>query len=93
MSVKHRRMPDSLYDRIYLETMASIETAQRLRAISEGLNITVHLDVSPSDSRNKTATLTPTMVNIVRGYGIINVEVKPESWGASSVADKYTKTW
>lgn len=91
--VKHRRHPESLYERIYLETMASVETAQRLRCIREDLNISVHLDVSPSESRNRTARYTSTMVSIVRGYGIEKVEVKPDSWGASSVADKYTKTW
>ena len=55
--VKHRYKPESLYERIYSETMASVTTANKLREICPYLNICVHLDVSPPHINTKNCTI------------------------------------
>ena len=85
----------NLYSRINYETQASIDTANELRnytlSMSENLNISIHLDVSSEKSKTKTSKYSTTLINLVKAYDYPNVEVKPNSWAASSVADKYTK--
>ena len=83
----------SLYERLYSETMASIEVAEEIKGISSTASIEIHLDVSPANSRHKTSKYANAMTSLVRGYAYSEVEIKPQSWGASSVADKYTKNW
>lgn len=84
-----------LYSRISYETQKSIETANALRDYTKptynSLNISIHLDVSSDSSRAKTSKYSNGLINLVKAYDYPNVEVKPNSWAASSVADKYTK--
>lgn len=81
----------SLYDRILRETMASIEVASSAREVCPYANISVHLDVSAPEAKNKTSKYSTSMSSIVKGYGFEQVEVKPHSWCASSIADALTK--
>lgn len=81
----------SLYDRILRETMASIDEANTTREICPFANISVHLDISETEAKNKTSKFCTSMCSIVRGYGFNQVEVKPYSWCASSIADALTK--
>ena len=54
-------------------------------------NISIHLDVSNEHSTAKTGKFSRALVAMVRGYGYENVEVKPNAWCASKLADKHTK--
>ena len=81
-----------LRDKIYRETMLSLETTEELvpklrRAISSAkYDLEIHIDVG---SRGPTREMIKEVVGMVNGYGYI-AKTKPESWGASSVADKHT---
>lgn len=85
----------NLYSRISYETQLSIQTANNLReytsSMSNDLNISIHLDVSSEKAKAKTSKYSNNLINLVKAYDFPNVEVKPNSWAASSVADKYTK--
>ncbi|HHY60198.1 MAG TPA: hypothetical protein GX504_06230 [Clostridia bacterium] len=86
-----RRM-DSLRQRIFYETSMSLDIASRLAArLSqdglEGLDAEIHLDVGPN---GETKELIREIVGMVTGNGFEAV-IKPDSTGASKVADKYTK--
>tara|TARA_B100000424_G_scaffold257540_1_gene238550 strand:- start:73 stop:546 length:474 start_codon:yes stop_codon:yes gene_type:complete len=83
----------SLYERLYSETMASIKIADEIKECISSAKIEIHLDVSPANSHHQTSRYANTMTSLVRGFAYSDVEVKPNSWGASSVADKYTKNW
>ncbi|MBS4031901.1 MAG: ribonuclease H-like YkuK family protein [Clostridiales bacterium] len=88
---KHRYM-ESLRQRIYYETFLSLEVATLVTAkLAENghscLNMEVHLDVG---EKGDTRELIREVVGMVIGSGF-HACIKPESYGASTVADKYTK--
>lgn len=83
----------TLRDRIYQETINSITLAQEVRScLRDRLgdeffwNDQVHIDVGHN---GPTKELIDTVVGMVRGYGFEAV-IKPDSFGASVVADKHT---
>jgi predicted RNase H-related nuclease YkuK (DUF458 family) len=79
----------SLYERLFHEAQKSVEIACILRD-EMGLNIEeVHIDVNPKESEasNKYATM---LKSYVEAFGFLCV-MKPESWAASSVADKHAR--
>ncbi|OCL25777.1 hypothetical protein U472_15770 [Orenia metallireducens] len=79
--------------RIYYETGRSLELASKLkdRILEEDficdLDIEVHLDVG---RRGKTKQLINEVVGMVVGSGY-KAKIKPFAYGASNVADRYTK--
>lgn len=81
-----------LRDKIYTETLMSLEIAQQIvpefrKYISPGkYDFEIHIDVGPL---GKTRDMIREVVGMVTGNGFI-AKTKPESWGASSVADKHT---
>lgn len=82
----------SLRQRIYLETSRSLRVAGLLaeRLALNGhadLNLEIHLDIG---EHGETKELIREVVGMVVGSGF-DARIKPESYGASSVADKYTK--
>lgn len=82
----------SLRQRIFYETSKSLNIAAKLadKFTSEGLtdlNIEIHLDVG---EQGKTKDIIKEVVGMVTGSGF-DARIKPESYGASKVADKYTK--
>jgi len=82
----------SLRQRIYYETSRSLAVASLLTArLSENgyadLNVEIHLDVGEN---GQTRDLIREVVGMVVGSGF-NARIKPYSYGASKVADKYTK--
>lgn len=82
----------SLRQRIYYETSRSLGVASLLTArLAENgygdLNIEIHLDVGEN---GQTKDLIREVVGMVVGSGF-NARIKPYSYGASKVADKYTK--
>ncbi|WP_318036510.1 ribonuclease H-like YkuK family protein [Candidatus Contubernalis alkalaceticus] len=88
---KHRYM-ESLRQRIYYETFLSLEAASRLSGkLSENgyanMNVEIHLDVGENGD---TKDIIREVVGMVIGSGF-DARIKPDSYGASTVADKYTK--
>ena len=81
-----------LRDKIYTETMKSLDTAQELvpslRAAMNHSNydLEIHIDVGQN---GPTRDMIKEVVGMVTGSGYI-AKTKPNSWGASSVADKHT---
>jgi predicted RNase H-related nuclease YkuK (DUF458 family) len=88
----HHRKLSSLRQRIFYETSLSLGLASRLasrlseRGI-EGLNVEIHIDIGPN---GETRDLIREIVGMVTGSGF-DAKIKPESYGASKVADKFTK--
>jgi predicted RNase H-related nuclease YkuK (DUF458 family) len=76
-------------DRLFYEATLSIETANILR--DAGMNVIVHVDASnPLFSK----ALSASFGEQIRGY-VTNsgypCELKPQSWAATSIANKYSK--
>lgn len=87
----HRRIT-SLRQRIFYETALSLNVAGQLaeRLSDDGLedlDVEIHLDVG---TNGETKELIREIVGMVTGNGFEAV-IKPDSSGASKVADKYTK--
>ena len=84
--------PNVLRDRIYRETMISLEAAStivpEIRKVipASKYDLEIHIDVGPL---GKTRDMIKEVVGMVNGNGFV-AKTKPNSWGASSVADKYT---
>ncbi len=89
---ERERVGRSLRQRIFYETSRSLGIASMLteRLAENGyadLNVEIHLDVGEN---GKTRELIREVVGMVVGSGF-DARIKPDSYGASSVADKYTK--
>ena len=87
-----QRYTDNLRQRIYYETYLSLEVATLIAAkLAENdnldLNVEIHLDVG---KQGETKDLIREVVGMVSGIGFAAC-IKPDSYGASKVADKYTK--
>lgn len=80
-----------LRDKIYTETLMSLDVAQEIvpkirKKISPGkYDLEIHIDVGPL---GPTREMIREVVGMVNGNGF-TAKTKPESWGASSVADKH----
>ncbi|NLZ28219.1 MAG: hypothetical protein GX887_04560 [Firmicutes bacterium] len=88
---RHRYM-ESMRQRIFYETLLSLEVASRLtdKLLQNGfseLNIEIHLDVG---EKGETREIIKEVVGMVIGSGY-DARIKPDSYGASKVADRYTK--
>ncbi len=81
-----------LRDKIYTETLMSLDLAQeivpKLRAVISPAkyDLEIHIDVG---ALGPTRDMIREVVGMVNGNGF-TARTKPESWGASSVADKHT---
>jgi len=78
--------------RIYYETSRSLSVASKLAeklAVNgyADLDLEIHLDVG---NKGKTKEIIREVVGMVVGSGF-DARIKPDSYGASKVADKYTK--
>ncbi|MGI6038201.1 MAG: ribonuclease H-like YkuK family protein [Limnochordia bacterium] len=83
---------NSLRQRIYYETARSLGVASKLADYlaqngHEEVDIEIHLDVGET---GKTKELIREVVGMVVGSGF-DARIKPDSYGATKVADKYTK--
>jgi len=78
--------------KIYKETQMSLETADELVPLLREVispakyDFEIHIDVGPF---GPTRDMIKEVVGMVNGNGF-KAKTKPESWGASSVADKHT---
>lgn len=88
---KHDTHVRSLRQRIFYEASLSLSVASTLteKLVESGheFNIEIHLDVG---SNGATKTLVKEVVGMVSGSGY-PCRIKPDSYGASTVADRYTK--
>ncbi len=80
----------SLHDRIYKEASMSLEFAQEFmdkyqKQVGETFDLEIHVDVGRV---GKTRTMIQEVMGMITGSGF-DCKIKPESYGASSVADKY----
>lgn len=88
---KHLKAP-VLREKIYTETLMSLGIAQEIvpdlrRAVSPAkYDLEIHIDVG---SLGPTREMIKEVVGMVNGNGF-EAKIKPDSWGASSVADKHT---
>ncbi len=87
--VKHQRY--ALRQRMYEEAIYSLETAETILNLFEkdGItkyNVEIHVDIGPS---GETKDMIAEIVGMIRGSGYI-VKTKPNSYGASKVADRHT---
>lgn len=90
---KEKQMrPSVLREKIYTETQMSLSTASefvpllRKKISPKKYDFEIHIDVGPL---GPTRDMIKEVVGMVQGSGF-KAKTKPESWGASSVADKYT---
>jgi len=89
--VKMQKVP-VLRDKIYTETSMSLATAEEIvpllrQAVSPAkYDLEIHIDVG---SIGPTREMIKEVVGMVQGNGY-KARTKPESWGASTVADKHT---
>ena len=86
------RYMESLRQRIYYETFLSLEVATRMteqlaRNGESRLNVEIHLDVG---EKGETRDIIKEVVGIVIGSGY-QAFIKPDSYGATTVADRFTK--
>ncbi|NLJ80732.1 MAG: hypothetical protein GX335_06895 [Firmicutes bacterium] len=88
---KYERHAHSLRQRIFYEASLSLNVAslftERLAASGRELNLEIHLDVGTNGA---TKTLVKEVVGMVNGSGYF-CRIKPEAYGAATVADRYTK--
>lgn len=82
----------NLKQRIFFETSRSLIVAAKLaeKLSEEGwadLDIEIHLDIG---EQGKTKDIIREVVGMVTGSGF-GAKIKPDSYGASKVADKFTK--
>lgn len=88
---KEIRVPH-LREKIYTETSLSLELAQeivpllRAQITPAKYDLEIHIDVGPL---GPTREMIKEVVGMVNGNGF-TAKTKPDSWGASSVADKHT---
>ena len=88
---KEAKVPH-LRDKIYTETSLSLELAQeivpllRAQITPAKYDFEIHIDVGPI---GPTRDMIKEVVGMVNGNGF-TAKTKPDSWGASSVADKHT---
>ena len=81
----------SLKERIYQEATMSLQTSENFvmffkqNGISK-YNIQIHVDIGHN---GETRDMITEVVGMIRGSGY-DVKIKPDSYGASKVADRYT---
>lgn len=89
---KRTGYPPVLRDKIYTETLMSLDIAQKIvpeirkRISPAKYDLEIHIDVGPF---GPTREMIREVVGMVNGNGFV-AKTKPDSWGASSVADKHT---
>lgn len=81
----------SLKERIYLEATMSLETSENFVTLfkTNGISrydIQIHVDIGPNGD---TRDMINEVSGMIRGSGY-EVKIKPYSYGASKVADRYT---
>lgn len=81
----------TLRDRIFEEAFLSLRAAEKLllhlKSVSfSEFNLVIHVDIGPNGETKK---MIQEIVGMIKGNGF-DVKIKPDSFGASSVADRHT---
>lgn len=89
---KNHRKIKSLRQKIFYETALSLELGGMVHKFFSNsgfdeLNVEIHIDVG---EQGETKNLIREVVGMVTGSGF-QAKIKPDAYGASSVADKHTK--
>ncbi|MBX4187519.1 MAG: ribonuclease H-like YkuK family protein [Candidatus Doudnabacteria bacterium] len=90
-SKRHETNMFSLRQRMFQEALLSLRLAEQVinklreKNIPE-FNMSIHVDIGPNGETKK---MVNEIVGMIKGSGF-NVKTKPESYGASSVADRHT---
>jgi len=89
---KSHRKIKSLRQKIFYETALSLEVGSMVMKFFsdsgfDDLNVEIHIDVG---THGETKSLIREVVGMVTGSGF-QAKIKPDAYGASSVADKHTK--
>lgn len=89
---KTQRRIKSLRQKIFYETSLSLEIGSMVNKFFSNsgfdeLNVEIHIDVG---THGETKSLIREIVGMVTGSGF-QAKIKPDAFGASSVADKHTK--
>ncbi|OGE74463.1 MAG: hypothetical protein A3I07_00130 [Candidatus Doudnabacteria bacterium RIFCSPLOWO2_02_FULL_42_9] len=90
-SKRHETSLHTLRQRIFQEALFSLRLAEQLierlkeKNISD-FNLTIHVDVGPNGETKK---MLHEIVGMIKGNGFA-VKTKPDSYGASSIADRHT---
>jgi len=81
-----------LYEKLYNETMLSLQIAVELTEKMPSLRdrILIHVDANP-DTRFKSSSHVKNLAGMVMGYGFKHV-LKPDSWCSSHAADHIVKS-
>lgn len=87
---EHDKRDFGLRDRIYKEATMSLEFAQEFmktyqKKVGETFDLEIHVDVG---TVGETKKMIKEVMGMIRGSGF-DCKIKPDSYGASSVADKY----
>ena len=82
--------PTRFYNRILREVEKSINLAIRITEVCPNVNLEIHIDVSPEGKNERTSDMARTLMGYATGSGF-KCKVKPDSFAASTVADKHTK--
>lgn len=90
-SKSHQTNLHTLRQRIFQEALFSLKLAEQLIEKLKEKNIidfhlTIHVDVGPNGETKK---MIQEVVGMIKGSGF-DVKTKPDSYGASSVADRHT---
>jgi len=89
---KTQRKIKSLRQKIFYETALSLEVGGMVakyfsKSGFDDLNVEIHIDIG---NQGETKNLIREVVGMVTGSGF-RAKIKPDAYGASSVADKHTK--
>tara|TARA_R100001443_G_scaffold115244_1_gene132584 strand:- start:591 stop:1061 length:471 start_codon:yes stop_codon:yes gene_type:complete len=85
-----RKEYDTLLQRILAEVQKSVELGVKLLEFNPVLDIEIHLDISDSSKGQGTSRFADMLIGYAKGAGF-NYKVKPDSFAATSVADKHSK--
>lgn len=79
----------NLLVRLFKETTDSIEIANKIKDLNEKAEIEIHMDVNPN-SKFLSGKYSSAIIGYITGVGF-NYKIKPDSYAASSVADRHTR--
>lgn len=87
--------PPGLYAKVFKEADSAVQTALSVKEYSSltrsNPNLIIHLDLSPPNGNHATSKYSKHLTSFIKSLGFSNVEIKPNSWASSSIADKHTK--
>lgn len=90
--IKRVKKINNISQKLFYETSISLDIATQLSKILEkeeiNFEISIHVDAGEN---GQTSKLIPEIVGWIKACGF-GCETKPNSYAASSIADKYTKT-